>query len=113
MCESRPTPTINTSGTASQRVGFRLNNRLIVILPLLLAAAMFTISPFPLSAHSQVTGLVCITASLTATRGPASPPTIGPIAAGSSLTVGVFIVISDPLGSLDIFVPTDTTDLNP
>src|SRR5437667_248914 len=113
MCERRPTPTINTSGTASQRVGFRLNNRLIVILPLLLAAAMFTISPFPLSAHSQVTGLVCITASLTATSCPASPPTIGPIAAGSSLTVGVFIANSDPMGSFDIYVQTDPAVLNP
>jgi len=95
-----------------QRVDFGLNNRLILILPLILAAALFAISSSVPSAHAA-TGLVCITASTTATNCPASPPTIANLAAGSTLTIGVFIQGSDPMGGFDIYVKTDNTVLNP
>jgi len=57
--------------------------------------------------------LVCITASATATSCPASPPEIGPIAVGSTFTVGVFVQNSDPMGGFMIYVQSDPTYLYP
>src|SRR5207249_8486011 len=81
-------------------------------LPLILAGALFAISPSVPSVHAA-TGLVCITASTTATNCPGSPPTIANLAAGSTLTIGVFIQGSDPMGGFDIYVKTDNTVLSP
>jgi len=90
-----------------------LNKRLTLLLPLILISSVLAIAPYVPSGHAQNTGTVCIAASGKATGCPGSPPTVGPAAAGSSLTVGVFIANSDPMNSFDIYVQTDPAVLNP
>ena len=57
--------------------------------------------------------LVCITASATATSCPAGPPEIGPIAVGSTFTVGVFVLNSNPVGGFMIYVQSDPAFVYP
>src|SRR2546425_3575317 len=83
------------------------NKRLILTLPLFLAASLFLPSHVLPSAHAQFTGLVCITSSTTATSCPASPPSLGPFTAGQTFTVGVFIQGSDAMGGFDVYVASD------
>src|SRR2546422_3606356 len=89
------------------------NKRLLLSLPLLLAASLFVPSHVVPSAHAQLTGLVCITDSTTATSCPSSPATIGPLTPGSSFTVGVFIQGSDAMGGFDIFVASNPAFVSP
>src|SRR5437667_375373 len=89
----------------------RLNKRSLILIPFILAASLIIIPSIP-RAHAA-TGLVCIATSGTATSCPASPPTIANLAAGSTLTIGVFIQGSDTMGGFDIYVKTDNTVLNP
>ena len=89
----------------------RINKRSLILIPFILAASLIIIPSIP-RAHAA-TGLVCIATSGTATSCPASPPTIANLAAGSTLTIGVFIQGSDPMGGFDIYVKTDNTVLNP
>src|SRR2546427_5307186 len=89
------------------------NKRLLLSLPLLLAASLFVPSHTVPSAHSQFTGLVCITASTAATSCPTSPPSIGPVTVGQSITVGVFVQGSDAMGGWDIYVASNPAFLNP
>src|SRR2546425_2502622 len=89
------------------------NKRLLVSLPLLLAASLFVPSHVVPPAHAQFTGLVCITASTTATSCPASPPSLGPFTVGQTFTVGVFIQGSDAMGAFDIFVSANPAYLIP
>ena len=88
-------------------LSFRLNKRLVLILPIILAFTLFAILPSVPSAHAQLTGLVCITSSTTATSCPASAPSLGPFTVGSTFTVGVFIQGSDAMGGFDIYVASD------
>ena len=83
------------------------------MLPLLLAVGLFVPSTVLRSAQAQLTGLVCITATSTATSCPASPPSINAPAVGQNLTIGVFIQNSDAMGGFDIYVRDDQTFLNP
>jgi len=88
--------------------------RLILSLPLLLAAAIFTPASFVPYAHaSPGTGLVCITASTSATSCSAGAPTLGPFNAGDTFSVGVFIQGSDAMGGFDIYVAGNPAYLNP
>src|SRR2546428_2088940 len=89
------------------------NKRLILSLPLLLAASLFLPSYVVPSAHAQLTGLVCITTSTSATSCPTSAPSIGPQTVGSTFTVGVFIQASDAMGAFDIYVASDHAFLSP
>ena len=89
------------------------NKRLILTLPLVLAASLLLPSPVVPAAHGQLTGLVCITDSTSATSCPASPPVIGPLTIGSTFSVGVFVQNSDPLGGWDIYVAADPLVLSP
>src|SRR3989441_6703310 len=89
------------------------NKRLLVSLPLLLVASLFVPSHVVPPAHAQFTGLVCITASATATSCPASPPSLGPFTVGQTFTVGVFIQGSDAMGAFDIFVSANPAYLIP
>ncbi len=82
-----------------------------MVLPLLIAG--FLAVPQVNRAHAQLTGLVCITTSTTATSCPTSAPTIGPLTVGSTLSVGVFIQGSDPMAGFDIYVSADPAYLNP
>src|SRR2546428_1326847 len=59
------------------------------------------------------TGLVCITASSTATNCSNTVPSIGPFTLGSTFTVGVFINNSQAMGGFDIYVKSDPTFLSP
>ncbi len=93
-------------------MSFGSNKRLILILPIILAFTLFAILPSVPSAHAA-TGLVCITASATATSCPASPPSLGPFTVGSTFTVGVFIQGSDAMGGFDIFVNSSNAFVNP
>src|SRR3989442_9526512 len=89
------------------------NKRLILSLPLFLAASLLLpVYIVPLGHASPGTGLVCITTSTTATSCPTSP-TIGPLTAGTIFTVGVFIQGSDAMGGLDIYVRSDPAFVNP
>ncbi len=90
-----------------------MNKRIIILLPLLLAVGLFVPSTVLRSAQAQLTGLVCITATSTATSCPASPPSINAPAVGQNLTIGVFIQNSDAMGGFDIYVRDDQTFLNP
>src|SRR6266540_3543786 len=92
-------------------MSIHLNKRSVILLPFILAASLLLVPSIP-SAHAA-TGLVCIATSGTATSCPGSPPTIANLAAGSTLTIGVFIQLSDPMGGFDIYVKTDNTVLNP
>lgn len=92
----------------------RLNKLVVLLLSLVLVASplfvLQTISP----AHaSPGTGLVCITSSTTATSCSNSPLSIGPVAVGSSFTVGVFVQGSEPMGGFDIYVRSDNSFVNP
>src|SRR2546425_4619928 len=89
------------------------NKRLLVSLPLLLAASLFVPSHVVPPAHAQFTGLVCITASATATSCPASPPSLGPFTVGQTFTVGVFVQGSNAMGGFDIFVSVNAAYLLP
>src|SRR2546426_10423212 len=89
------------------------NKRLLLSLPLLLAASLFVPSHVVPSAHAQLTGLVCITDSTTATSCPSSPAAIGPLTPGSTFSVGVFIQGSDAMGGFDIFVASNTAFVSP
>src|SRR5256885_11795930 len=89
------------------------NKRLLLSLPLLLAASLFVPSHVVPSAHAQFTGLVCITSSTTATSCPTAPPSIGPIAVGSMFSVGVFVQNSDPLVGWDVYVAANSSILSP
>src|SRR2546422_10953258 len=88
------------------------NKRLILSLPLLLASLFVGSHALP-SAHAQFTGLVCITATPTATSCPASPPTLGPFSLGQTFTVGLFVQASDAMGGWDIYVASDPTFVSP
>src|SRR5438552_974191 len=90
------------------------NKRLILSLPLFLAASLLLpVYIVPLGHASPGTGLVCITTSTSATSCPTSAPTIGPLTAGTVFTVGVFIQGSDAMGGLDIYVRSDPASVNP
>src|SRR2546425_10623257 len=89
------------------------NKRLLVSLPLLLAASLFFPSHVVPSAHAQFTGLVCITASASATSCPASPPSLGPFTVGQTFTVGVLVQGSDAMGGFDIYVASNNAFVNP
>jgi len=90
------------------------NKRLILSLPLFLAASLLLpVYIVPLGHASPGTGLVCITTSTSATSCPTSAPTIGPLTAGTVFTVGVFIQGSDAMGGLDIYVRSDPAFVNP
>ncbi len=88
------------------------NKRLLLSIPLLLASLFLASQAVP-SAHAQFTGLVCITASTTATSCPTSAPVLGPFTAGQTFTVGVFIQGSDAMGGFDIYVHSDPTFVTP
>jgi len=88
------------------------NKRLILSLPLLLASLFVGSHALP-SAHAQFTGLVCITATTTATSCPASPPTLGPFSLGQTFTVGLFVQASDAMGGWDIYVASDPSSVSP
>ena len=88
------------------------NKRLILSLLLLLASLFVGSQALP-SAHAQFTGLVCITASTTATSCPTSPASVGPFTAGQTFTVGVFIQASEAMGGLDIYVQSNNAYVNP
>src|SRR5439155_26553231 len=89
------------------------NKRLLVSLPLFLAASLFFPSHVVPSGHAQFTGLVCITASTTATGCPASPPTLGPFTIGQTFTDGLFVQGSDAMGGWDIYVAADPAFVSP
>src|SRR2546425_991190 len=90
------------------------NKRLILSLPLFLAASLLLpVYIVPLGHASPGTGLVCITTSTSATSCPTSAPTLGPFTAGQTFTVGVFIQGSDAMGGLDIYVRSDPAFVNP
>src|SRR6266540_56296 len=89
------------------------NKRLILSLPLLLASLFFVPSNSVPAAHAQFTGLVCITASTSATSCPGSAPTLGPFTFGNTFSVGVFIQGSDPMGGYDIYVASNPAYLSP
>src|SRR5436190_282294 len=89
------------------------NKRLMLLLPLLLAAVLFVPSNTVPSAHAQFTGLVCITTSTTATSCPASPPSLGPFTVGATFRVGVFVQGSQTLGGFDIYVASNPMFVRP
>src|SRR3989449_2773740 len=90
------------------------NKRLILSLPLFLAASLLLpVYIVPLGHASPGTGLACITTSTSATSCPTSAPTIGPLTAGTVFTVGVFIQGSDAMGGFDIYVRSDPAFVNP
>src|SRR3989442_8236461 len=90
------------------------NKRLILTLPLFLAASLLLpLHIVPLAHASPGTGLVCITTSTSATSCPSSPPTIGPLTPGSTFTIGVFIQGSDAMGGLDIYVASNPAFVSP
>jgi len=90
------------------------NKRLILTLPLFLAASLLLpLHILPLAHASPGTGLVCITASTSATSCPVSSPTLGPFTPGSTFSVGVFIQGSDAMGGFDIFVASNPAFVTP
>ncbi len=80
---------------------------------MMLIVSLFALSQVVPYARAQPSGLVCITASATPSNCPNSSAAIAPSTIGSSLTVGVFIQGSDPMGGYDIYVKTDPSVLNP
>ena len=62
--------------------------------------------------HAVLTGEICILASATATSCGTTPPNFKP-AAGTPMTVSIFIQGSDALGGSKISIVTDPTKLNP
>ena len=91
----------------------RSSQRLVLLLPLVLAVSMSLPSQIVPPAHAQFTGLVCITASTTATSCPASPPTLGPFTVGQTFTDGLFVQGSDAMGGWDIYVAADPAFVSP
>src|SRR3989442_2062776 len=90
------------------------NKRLILSLPLFLAASLLLpLYIVPLAHASPGTVLVCITASTSATSCPASPPSLGPFTPGQTFTVGVFISGSDAMGGFDIYVASNPAFVSP
>ncbi len=92
-----------------------MNKRVIFLLPLVVAAFLVgsgTVSNVHASGYTG-TGVVCVTASSTATNCPVSAPTIGPVTVGSSFTVGVFVNNSAPMGGFDVYVAVNPSYLNP
>ena len=89
----------------------RVNRPSLILIPFILAASLLIVPSIPL-AHAA-TGLVCVATGGAATSCPGSPPTIANLAAGSNVTISVFIQNSDPMGGYDIYVKTDNTILNP
>src|SRR5438552_16584369 len=89
------------------------NKRLMLLLPLLLAAVLFVPSNTVPTAHAQFTGLVCITSSATATSCPSSPPSLGPFTVGATFRVGVFVQGSQTLGGFDIYVASSPMFVRP
>src|SRR5438034_9312902 len=85
--------------------------RLILSLPLLLAAAIFTPASFVPYAHaSPGTGLVCITASTSATSCSAGAPTLGPVNGGDTFSVRVLIEASAAMGGFAISLSGNPAD---
>src|SRR2546425_6140342 len=90
------------------------NKRLILSLPLFLAASLLLpVYIVPLGHASPGTGLVCITSSTTATICPTGAPTLGSFTAGTVFSVGVFVSGSDAMGGFDIYVRSDPAFVNP
>src|SRR2546422_2907838 len=90
------------------------NKRLILTLPLFLAASLLLpVYIVPLGHASPGTGLVCITSSTTATICPTGAPTLGSFTAGTVFSVGVFVSGSDAMGGFDIYVRSDPAFVNP
>src|SRR2546422_6028523 len=90
------------------------NNRLILSLPLFLAASLLLpVYIVPLGHASPGTGLVCITTSTSATSCPTSTPTLGPFTVGQTFTVGVLVQGSDAMGGFDIYVASNNAFVNP
>src|SRR2546425_3319199 len=89
-----------------------MNKRLVLLIPLVLAASLLVPSYVIPKAHAA-TGLVCITATATATSCPASAAAIGPVTVGQNVTVGVFVQGSDAMGGFDIVVQADNAFVNP
>src|SRR5438552_8198880 len=80
---------------------------------LVLVGALTVIPSVTTSVHANPgTGTVCIVPSKSNSC-PILPFTFGNLTAGSSLTIGVFVENSDPMGGFDIYVVTDNTVLNP
>src|SRR6266540_7911 len=90
----------------------QISKRLLLSLPIILAATLLLASPSIPSAHAA-TGLVCITSTSSATSCPTSPPAIGPLTVGSSFTIGLFVQASDAMGGFDIYVSSDPAFVNP
>src|SRR5712664_4591461 len=88
------------------------NKRLILSIPLLLGSLFVASHALP-SVNGVITGLVCITASATATSCPASAPSLGPFTVGQTFTVGLFVQGSDAMGGWDIYVKSDPAFVNP
>src|SRR5438876_11048131 len=90
------------------------NKRLILTLPLFLAASLFLPSQIVPFAHaSPGTGLVCITTSTSATSCPTSAPSLVPFTAGQTFTVGVFVHGSYSIGGRYIYIASNFTFVNP
>src|SRR5712664_2912398 len=92
------------------------NKRLFLMLPIILAAALFLTSQAVPSAHAAAfngTGLVCVVFPSTSTLCPTSSPTYGPVTVGTNITVGIRIQNSTAMGGFDIYVRSDTAVLNP
>src|SRR3989449_8329349 len=90
------------------------NKRLILSLPLFLAASLLLpVYIVPLGHASPGTGLVCITTSTSATSCPTSTPTLGPFTVGQTFTVGVLVQGSDAMGGFDIYVASNNAFVNP
>src|SRR5438552_15706075 len=80
---------------------------------LVLVGALTVIPSVTTSVHANPgTGTVCIVPSKI-NGCPILPFTFGNLTAASSLTIGVFVENSDPMGGFDIYVVTDNTVLNP
>ena len=90
------------------------NKRLILTLPLFLAASLLLpLNIVPMAHASPGTGLVCITASTSATSCPTSAPSLGPFNVGDTFSVGVFAQASDAMGGFDVFVASNPAYVSP
>src|SRR2546426_6983894 len=111
--------TIQKSNLSQEKSDYEMynllkNKRLILSLPLFLAASLLLpLHIVPLAHASPGTGLVCITTSTTATSCPTSAPTIGPLTVGQTFSVGVFIQGSDAMGAFDIYVASNPAFVTP
>src|SRR3989442_5196665 len=66
------------------------NKRLALTIPLIMAVSLLVPSPTVSSAHAQLTGLVCLTDSISATGCPSSHPVIGLSVLGYTFTIDVY-----------------------